>query len=59
MYKIANSTAYEFDQKEPTKVTKPGIDATKFWSENKLLLISPTVLNSLSIVLIALVYMVG
>lgn len=59
MYRLANSKSYNYDTTTDKVNNKDGVDAVEFWTTNKVLIISPTVLNSLSVVLLGLIYVMG
>ncbi len=59
MYKISNAQAYTFSTEGKVTNKDEGMDAAKLWEDNKLLLISPTVLNVLSVVILGLIYVMG
>lgn len=56
MYALANAETYDVDANK--KVVKEGLEAQKFWTNNKYLLITPTVCNVLGMVLLGLMYVV-
>ena len=50
MYKLSSAPEYEIDNQD--KVTKVGISAKSFWTDNKIMFIIPSVSNILSMILL-------
>lgn len=63
MYRIANATPFQFNTavgKENEVTNKAdGVEAVQFWKDNKFLMVSPTIINVLSITVMGLIYVMG
>lgn len=57
MYKMANSTAYVLDAAKVA--TTEGVDAKTFWSNHKVLIAGPTVLNLLGMTVVGVLYVMA
>lgn len=63
MYRLANAKAFVWtdDTTDPPTITKggSGLPATKYWGDNKMLLIAPSIMNVACMLILGALVVVG